>query len=146
VSMAEALPDVSTPASFSAPASSREAIAVQHRSFPLVVLLQLATVCAALLACVDGSAVWRVYDAPNVGTTVQVLAMFGVLLAGGVIGALVGLGQIRKWRSALLGFFFGALSGFLIMCIYAAPASVTRIAAAAAVIVLSTVIVRLRAA
>jgi hypothetical protein len=138
--MSETPPEVAT---FS---SNREAARVLNRSFPLVVLFQLATCSAALLACIDGPALGRAIDSPSAVEPFIVAAVVGVVIAGGLIGALTGLGQIQKWRSTVLGFFVGALLGLLILCVYAAPASVGRMAAAAAVILLSTIAVRLRAA
>ena len=135
-----------TPPEVADSSSNREAPAVLNRSFPLVVLFQLATCSAALLACVDGPALGRAIDSPAAVDPFIVTAVVGVVIAGGLIGALTGLGQIQKWRSAVLGLLVGSLSGLLILCVYAAPASVGRMAAAAAVILLSTVAVRLRSA
>jgi hypothetical protein len=135
-----------TPPEVKASSSHREAIRVLNRSFPLVVLFQLATCSAALLACVDGPALGQAIDGPSAAMPLALAAVVGVVITGGLIGALTGLGQIQKWRSAVLGFFVGSLSGLLILCVYAAPAPVSRMAAAAAVILLSTVAVRLRSA
>ncbi len=120
--------------------------AALQRSFPLVALLQLATFCAALGACVDGAKLGAAIDDMPRWADYEWGAVLGAAFFGGLLGFFIGLGQLRMWRSALVGGLVGALAGLAILAVYAAPAPLIRAAAAAAVLVLSTLIVRLHAA
>lgn len=137
--MSEFMPEIG------ASSSGREAV-VLNRSFPLVMLFQLATCCAGLFACIDGAVLGEILDRSSAARPSAVAAAGCVVIAGAFIGALTGLGQIRKWRGSALGVLVGSLVGMLLLCIYLAPASIGRMAAAAAAILLSTVAVRLRSA
>ncbi len=116
-----------------------------HRSFPLLVLLQLATCWAALIACVDGPALGQHIDMERWSGAAWA-AIVGAILVGAVLGLIAGLSHIGKKRGAITGLVLGAVAGLTILCVYMAPAPIERIVAAAALVVLSTVIVRVRAA
>ena len=129
----------------SAPPATRLA-AVSDRSFPVAALVHLATFCAALLACIDGrtlqAAVAGLADEPPSGR----VEVIGALLAGGVLGALVGLGQLKVWSGAVKGFCSGALCGAVILGVYTAPSSLERALAAPMLVLLAPIAMRLRSA
>lgn len=116
--------------------------AVRQRSFPLVALLQLATFWAALAACIDGKALTtQMNRAPDQPVVAAVAGVFAAL-AGVVLGFAVGLGQLRMWRSAATGAAVGMVYGLVVMAVYVAPAPLERAAAAAAMLVLTTIAFR----
>jgi hypothetical protein len=117
-----------------------------EQSFPLIALLQLATFLAAIAACVDGK---ELVQQLNRASELPLEAALLVLLAAaavGSIGCFIGLGQVRAARSAAAGAAFGALVGLSILAVYAAPAPFARTAAAIAMMLVSTVAIRIRAA
>ncbi len=122
------------------PASAR-----QERSFPLVALLQLATFGSALAACVDpkalGAAIKQVSSEPVAAAVAVVCA----ILAGGALGFTVGLGQLRMWRSAALGAAVGSLYALVVLGMYVAPAPLEMSAAAAAMLLVTTIALRVGA-
>lgn len=117
---------------------------VQERSYPLVALLQLATFWAALAACIDGARLRLLVDQLPQQDAVVWGLVAGVFLVGGTLGFLVGLGQVRMWRSAAMGFVVGALCGGAILAVYVAPAPVHRAFAASAMLVGTTIAFRWR--
>jgi hypothetical protein len=64
----------------------------------------------------------------------------------GAIGVVIGLGQLRAARSAAVGGAFGAALGVAILAIYLAPAPPSRSSGAVAVLLISTIAIRIRAA
>ena len=117
-----------------------------EQSFPLIALLQLATFMAAIAACVDSQELLkRVNQAaqnPLEAASVVLLAAAAV----GSIGFVIGLGQLRMTRSAVAGSAVGAGFGLAILAIYLAPAPPIRTAGAVAVLLVSTIAIRVRAA
>jgi hypothetical protein len=127
----------------------RKFAAPYERSFPLVALLQLATCCAALAMCVDGPRLRQVLDqAGNIKVWQwQEWTSLGVaLFSGAALGFLMGLAQLRMWRSAAMGASVGGLCGFALLTVYVAPAPIERIAAGAGMVLLTTIAFRLRSA
>jgi hypothetical protein len=116
----------------------------QERSFPLVALLQMATLWAALAACIDGAQLRILLDRLPREEPIIWGFVAGVVTVGGVFGLFVGAGQIRMWRSAALGFVVGSLSGGIILSIYMAPAPIERALAAAVMLLLTTIALRWR--
>ena len=125
------------------PATS--AAASQERSFPLIALLQLATFLAALVSCIDSKQLSRrstfVRDEPLVAAAVVAAACCLV----GLIGLIVGAGQLRMKRSAAAGAGVGAFYGLVMLAVYVAPASLPHAIAAAAMALLTTIAIRIRA-
>jgi len=119
---------------------------VRERSFPLIALLQLATFLAAVVSCIDGPELARVLAKARGEPLLLVIAPLGACLALGLLGAVIGLGQLRRWRSALVGGGVGGAYGLAMLAVYVAPASLERAVAAAAVLVLTTIAIRIRAA
>jgi hypothetical protein len=128
------------------PRTSRPDAAAFQRSFPLVALLQLATFGAALGACIDGG---KLADATGALAEREFVA-WALLAAAAALGAclgfFVGLGQLKMWRSALGGAAVGLVTGLAILAVYVAPAPIPRVASAAAVIIVTTLAIRCRAA
>lgn len=113
-----------------------------ERSFPLIAVFHLATLWASMVACVDGKllrdALGRTNDSPGFAVGLAVSAALG----GAVLGAAIGLGQLRRWRGALVGGAIGGLYGLAILGVFVAPASLARGMAAAGVLLITTVTVR----
>lgn len=116
-----------------------------EQSFPLISFVQLSTYCVALVTCIDFKKLRGQIDTlPNVDLS-QVLALpVASTVLGFLIGASVGLGQIRKWRSFLLCGTVGAVVGPLILSAFAAPAEPLQACFACALPLLSTLILRFR--
>jgi hypothetical protein len=121
------------------------ATAAQERSFPLIALLQLATFLAALVSCIDSRGLSRrlrfLQDEPWIAAA----AVVGACCAVGLVGLIVGASQLRMKRSALAGAAVGGLYGLIILAVFVAPASLPHAAAAAAMAVLTTIAIRIRA-
>lgn len=117
-----------------------------ERSFPLVALLQLGAVLGAIVVCIDGPKLWkvseRIGDEPLIALAIVMTAMISV----GFIGLTVGLGQRRRFRSALVGFTAGAAFGLVLLAILAAPASIERCSSGIAMVLISTILLRVNAA
>ena len=135
------LPSVAAPAAAVTPATAET-----ERSFPLVALMQLGAVIAAIVVCIDGPRLWELFqqigDAPWIALGLIATAM----ISSGVIGLVIGLGQRRRFRSALIGAAAGALFGLLMLAIFAAPASLERCAGGIAMVLFSTIALRANAA
>jgi hypothetical protein len=116
------------------------------RSFPLIALFQLATCWAALAACVDGAWVRKRLNAPGVTWGDIIPLVVASVLAGGLVGLAIGFGQIRKWRSSVVGFVAGGAFGVTLAAVYTGPAPLARALAAAGLLVGSTIVLRVRAA
>jgi len=115
----------------------------RQQSFPLVALMQLATFWAALAACIDGNVLTTEMDrAPEQPIIAAVVGGIAAI-AGAILGFAVGLGQLRMWRSAAAGAVVGMFYGLVVLAIYVAPAPLERAAAAAAVLVLTTIALRI---
>ncbi len=113
----------------------------RNGSFPLIALLQLASFTAVLVACVDGQELRQVIASQNyvaVGTAVLVSVLIGFIVV------ILGFGWSRLGRSALVAAMIGGLHGPAFLAAYAAPAPFHRAFAAIAVLVLSTVVLRVR--
>lgn len=127
---------------------TRQREAVQHeQSFPLISVVQMVTYCVALMTCADfrrlSSSLGRI--SPQQPWQV-IFPVLGALSVGLLIGVLVGLGQIGKWRGTLLCGGAGALVGLLILAVYVAPAPPAQAVAACLLPLVSTIILRARAA
>ena len=104
--------------------ASRKFAAPYERSFPLVVLLQLATCCAVLAMCVDGPRLRQALDqAGNIKVWQwQEWASLGVaVFSGAGLGLLMGLcnsacGAVPRWALSV-----GGLCGFALLTVYVAP-------------------------
>ncbi len=119
---------------------------VQERSFPLVALLQFATFWAAMAACIDGRELGAALDRiPEQPIAAALVAAFAVSVSG-LLGFAVGLGQLRMWRSAAAGAAVGMLYGIIVLAVYVAPAPLERAAAAAAILVVTTIAFRIGSA
>lgn len=117
--------------------------AARQQSFPLVALMQLATFWAALAACIDGDLLTTAMDrAPSQPLIAAVVGCIAAL-AGALLGFAIGLGQLRMWRSGATGAVVGMFYGLVVLAIYVAPAPLERAAAAAAMLVLTTVALRI---
>jgi hypothetical protein len=137
------LSDSQKPAAPSAPpvtAGSTE------QSFPLIALLQLATFMAAIAACVDNQELLKHLDRAGEEPLSSAAIVLAAAAAASAIGFIIGLGQLRGIRSAMLGAAFGASVGVTILCVYLAPAPPVRTAGAVTVMLLSTIAIRIRAA
>ena len=113
----------------------------RNGSFPLIALLQLASFTAVLVACVDGQKLRQVIASQNyvaVGTAVLVSVFIGFIVV------ILGFGWSRLGRSALVAAMIGGLHGPAFLAASAAPAPFNRAFAAIAVLVLSTVVLRVR--
>jgi hypothetical protein len=134
------------PASMSDKRPALDAAGSGDRTFPLVALMQLATFWAALAACVDGAELRSlVGQFPGnywLGLTMIAVAIVG----GGVIGLVIGLGQLRPMRNAIAGVAVGSACGAALLAAYAAPAPPVRGLAAAAMLLATTIALRVRAA
>lgn len=134
-------PPVITPARLAATGAAET-----ERSYPLVALMQLGAVLGAIVVCIDGPKLWKLFeridDEPWLAAALVATAMSSL----GVIGLTVGLGQRRRLRSALLGFAVGATLGLVMLAIFAAPASIERCASGIAMVLISTILLRVNAA
>ena len=117
-----------------------------EQSFPLIALLQLATFMAAITACVDSKALLKSVDQAAQDPLEAAAVILLAAAAVGAIGFIIGLGQLRMARSALVGGAVGAAFGLAILAIYLAPAPQIRTAGAVAVLLVSTIAIRVRAA
>jgi hypothetical protein len=120
--------------------------AATEQSFPLIALLQSATFLAAVAASIDGRELVRIAGQWRVNLALAVGLPAAASLVGGSLGFVLGLGQLRMYRSALAGSAIGATLGLAILAAYAAPASLPRCAAAAGMLVATTIAFRIRAA
>ena len=126
-------------------AAARSAIITQERSFPLIALLQLATFLAALVSCIDSRKLSRQLGFMSDEPLMAAAALIGACCLVGLVGLIVGASQLRMKRSALAGAGVGALYGLVILAIFIAPASLLHAAAAAAMALLTTIAIRIRA-
>ena len=117
------------------------AATARNGSFPLIALLQLASFTAVLVACVDGQELRRVIASQDY--SVGGIAVLASVLLGSVT-VIFGFGWSRLGRSALVAGAIGGLHGPAFLAAYAAPAPFNRAFAAIAVLVLSTVVLRVR--
>lgn len=129
-----------------APSAPSVAAGSTEQSFPLVALLQLATFMAAIAACVDNQELLKQVERAAKEPFWAALIVLAAAAVAGAIGFVIGLGQLRGTRSAMLGAAFGAAVGVTILCVYLAPAPPLRTAGAVAVMLLSTIAIRIRAA
>ena len=119
----------------------------QHeRSFPLISMIQLATLTIALVTCIDGPELLRLMDlAPNYWGEMITLVL-GAGFFGLLIGGSIGLGQMQKWRSMFFCGAVGMIAGLLILATYAAPAEPAQAFTAAALPLITTIALRIRSA
>jgi hypothetical protein len=118
---------------------------MQERSFPLIALLQLATFLAALVSCIDSDDLSRNLDFARQEPLLGAACVLGACSVVGLIGVVIGASQLQMKRSALAGGAVGAFYGVLILAVYLSPAPLHRAAAAAAMAVLTTIAIRIRA-
>lgn len=116
-----------------------------ERSFPLVSLLQLGAVMGAVAVCIDGKKLWELFLRLGDELSTALILILAAALSAGTIGLVIGLGQRRRWRSAFLGAAVGALVGLLILAIFAAPAPIERLCGGIAMVIVSTVALRIGA-
>jgi hypothetical protein len=120
---------------------------VHDKSYPLASVIQLTTLAAATLACLDAN---QLLDELNrmvdhfPGAAMAAIA--GCVCIVGLLGVLVGVGQRRRWRSAVVGSVVGALCGLLMLAVYAAPAPLFQGLGAAAMLLLTSIALRAGAA
>ncbi len=126
--------------------SAAQPTAGKMRSFPLIALVQLATYLAAIAACIDGAALYKRLDQAGAEPLIAASMILGAACTVGLIGVVIGASQLQMNRSALVGGAVGALYGVMILAAYAAPAPLERSAAAAAMLLLTTIAFRIRAA
>lgn len=120
---------------------------VHDQSYPLASVIQLTTLAAATLACLDASRLRHEIDRIADHYPMAALAvMAGGACIVGLLGVLVGLGQRRRWRSAVVGSGVGALCGLLMLAVYAAPAPLLQGLGAAAVLLVTSIALRAGAA
>ena len=115
-----------------------------EQSFPLVSMVQLVTLCVAMVMCIDGA---QFRKHASRAQTVEVAIVVSV--AGGLgasVGAAIGLGQIRKWRGMFICGATGFLMGILMAATFTAPARPAQATAACLLPLVTTVILRVRAA
>lgn len=117
-----------------------------ERSFPLVALMQLGAVIGAIVVCIDGPRLWKLFQRIGEEPWAAVALIATAIVSSGVIGLVIGLGQRRRFRSALIGAAAGALFGLLMLAVYAAPASIERCSGGIAMVLISTIALRANAA
>jgi hypothetical protein len=117
------------------------AATARNGSFPLIALLQLASFTAVLVACVDGQELRQVIASQDYGV-LGIAVLTSVVI--GFVTVIFGFGWSRLGRSALVAAAIGGLHGPAVLAAYAAPAPFNRAFAAIAVLVLSTVVLRVR--
>lgn len=128
----------------SSPTSSRD-FARREQSFPLIVFVQLITFSVALVTCIDFKALsGPMRTASRLGWPELLVLIFSFMLLGLLIGASVGLGQIRKWRSLVLCGATGVVIALLMLAAFAAPAQPLQACFACLLPLLSTFVVRVR--
>jgi hypothetical protein len=123
------------------PRPAAVATASRNGSFPLIALLQLASFTAVLVACIDGRELRQEIASANyivVGTAALVSSFLGF------IAVILGFGWSRLGRTALVAAVIGSLHGPAFLAAYAAPAPFIRAFPAIAVLVLSTILLRVR--
>jgi hypothetical protein len=112
-------------------------------SFPLIALLQLAAFSAALAACIDGRALREVLEQAD---PLTLAAAVCATMVAGFVAVLLGFGHLRRWRTALAAGGIGALHAPAILAAYTAPAAFWRAGPAVAVLLISTIVLRVRSA
>jgi len=117
----------------------------QEQSFPLTSIFQLMTFCSALVVCIDYG---ELSEFALRRLSKGLGEFYGPFLASGLVGLLIGvllgLGQIHKWRGVLLCGTSGAMVGMLILAIYIAPARPAQAFTASLVPLVTTVLIRCR--
>src|SRR5690606_7182263 len=102
-------------------ASVTPVVTETERSFPLVALMQLGAVIAAIVVCIDGPRLRELAQQVNEAPGAVLALIATATISSGAIGLVIGLGQRRRFRSALTGAAAGALFGLLMLAIFAAP-------------------------
>jgi hypothetical protein len=115
--------------------------ATRNGSFPLIALLQLASFTAMLVACVDGQRLRDVLSAQN-GGVIALAVLISMVL--GFVSVLAGFGWSRLGRASLVASAIGAVHGPAVLAVFAAPAPFARSLAAIAVLIISTITLRVR--
>ncbi len=115
-----------------------------ERSYPLVSIVQLFTSCVALAAYINGIELQRtVFRLQNQWFDV----VFAILLASAVgllVGVLFGLGQLRRWRSALFCGIVGMAVGIFMLATCVAPARIPQASAACLLPLICVILLRFR--
>lgn len=117
-----------------------------EQSFPLIMMFQLATFWAAVAACVDGKALVEVLRNSAGDPLEEAIAAAAAGVGGALLGFIVGMSQVRRRPYAVVGAFVGLWYGLVILAVYVAPAPLERGLAAAAVIAVTTLAIRIRSA
>lgn len=118
----------------------------REHSFPLISMIQLVTLTIALVTCIEGPELLRLLGSLQGSGNYVVTAVVAAGFFGLLIGAAIGLGQIRQWRSMLFCGAVGFVAGILILAIYAAPAKPAQAITAALLPLVTTVAMRIRSA
>lgn len=114
-------------------------------SFSLQALFLLVTAVAALLACIDFSALSEETDRMLAGNFSEVVFMvLTTAVLGAVVGAGVGLGQLRPLRGAAICGLAGSIAAVAILMTCVAPARPIQAAVAVALPVVMTLLLRFR--
>jgi hypothetical protein len=117
----------------------------QDQSYPLISIVQLVTFCVALMTCIDFKSFVAALTSPGrIGLLEVIGAITAVSAIGIVIGAAIGLGQLRRGRSMLLCGIAGATVSLLILATFAAPAPPAQALAASLLPLVTTIILRSR--
>jgi hypothetical protein len=126
--------------------STRHDTRRREHSFPLISMIQLVTLTIALVTCIDGPELLRLLGSLQGSGHYVVAAVMAAGFFGLLIGAAIGLGQIRQWRSMLFCGAVGFVTGILILAIYAAPAKPAQAITAALLPLVTTIAMRIRSA
>lgn len=119
----------------------------REQSFPLLSIVQLVTYCVALVSCINFKKLGKQIDTvPSVDAAWMVAMPVAAVLLGFLLGASIGLGQIRKWRGFFLCGMVGAMIGLLILATFAAPAEPLQACFACMLPLVSTLVLRYRTA
>jgi len=116
----------------------------REASYPLISIVQLVTFCISLVVCLDGPKLSEHFSKVKYNPESVLPPILLSLLFGFLVGATIGLGQIRNWQGMFLCSATGTLVSALIILIYVAPAKPAQAVAAALLPLLTTVAVRIR--
>ncbi|HEX6960572.1 MAG TPA: hypothetical protein VF175_01795 [Lacipirellula sp.] len=109
----------------------------------MIALLQLAAFSASLAACIDGRELRETLTHSPVGF-IAVAVVVSVILGFGTVA--FGFAHLRSWRTAFAAGAIGALHGPAILAVFVAPAPFWRAGPAIGVLLLTTILLRIRSA
>jgi len=114
-------------------------------SFPLTSIAQLCTYCVALVTCVDFKVFGNRLEVAMRNSPENVFGAVAVAsFIGFAIGAMIGLGQLRRWQGMIYCGTAGAIVAVLLAAAYAAPARPAQAIAAICLPLASTLLLRCR--